>query len=90
MQLSSDARSLLSLLWNTALSASGGEFGFSDDAFRKFDGSAQQFAGLYGALVVKDLIVSYDDVEVNGSKLGASQYVFTEAGAEVLGVELVL
>ena len=89
MNLSDNARNLLSLLWNTALRSTGGEFGFSDDAFRQFDGSVQQFAGLYGALVTKGLIISEDDVEVNFKKLSGSQYYLTQAGADVLGVELV-
>ena len=87
--LSPEARNLLVCCWSAALDAAGGDFGFSSEAFDEWrhtrpEGTLQQFAGLYGALVSKGLMYSDDEAEVNGKLLGESQYDFPEDVREYL------
>lgn len=86
--LSDDARNCLVALWEAALNAAGGDFGFSGEAYeiwqQQYGGSQQQFAGLYGALVNAGLVYSDDEVEVNGRRLNESQYDFSDEAREYL------
>ena len=86
--LSSEAHQVLVVVWEAALNAAGGDFGFSDEAYelwkQQYGGSQQKFAGLYGALCNADLIFSDDEAEVNGVCLGCSQYFFTDEAREYL------
>ena len=81
--LSPPALSCLHILWGAALDAAGGDFGFSREAYADWrwmfpEGTAAEFAGLYGSLVRQGLIYSDDEAEVNGKPLGESQYHFAD------------
>lgn len=86
--LSDDAHKCLVTLWEAALNAAGGDFGFSGEAYelcqQQYGFSQQQFAGLYGALVNAGLVYSDDEVEINGRRLNESQYDFSDEAREYL------
>lgn len=80
--LTAETRATLLTLWKAAM-PNGGDFGFSTEAFQLWkkdnpEGSAQKFAGHYGALTSKALLYSDDEVEVNGKRLNESCYSFPE------------
>lgn len=81
--LSPAALDCLLVCWDAALDAAGGDFGFSGEAWtiwkgRHPQGTQQQFAGLYGALVSALVLYSDDEAEVNGKLLGESQFDFPD------------
>ena len=87
--ISAGALQVLEHCHAAAMDSTGGEFGFSDEAFAYVDGSQRIFAGLYGVLCSKGLINSENDVEWDKQKLGTSQFTLTEEGCAILGVDFV-
>ena len=87
--LSQPALNCLHCCWYAALDAAGGDFGFSSEAYSHWkienpQGTPQQFAGLYGALVAARVLFSDDEAEVNGKLLGESQFDFPDVVREYL------
>lgn len=78
LSLTHNERLVLEALHANTIGETGGDFGFSEGAFKSLKGmTPQAFAGTFSSLAAKGAFDYYTDIDFNGKQLGSTEFALS-------------